>query len=58
MKWLRSLSRIPPGHIGEVLQAHPVGGGPRSDAAGLGMSQCLPEELKEVLRRRWSEISD
>lgn len=53
------MSRIPPGHIGEVLQAHSVGGGPRSDAAGLGMSQCPPpEELKEVLRRRWSKISD
>lgn len=57
MRWLRSLSRIPPGHIGEVLQAHPVGGGPRSDAAGMGMSQCLPRRAEggaeeEVVRNK------
>lgn len=42
----------------EVLQAHPVGGGPRSDAAGLGMSQCLPRRAEggaeeEVVRNKW-----
>lgn len=51
------MSRIPPGHIGEVLQAHSVGGGPRSDAAGLGMSQCPPRRTEggaqeEVVRNK------